>query len=47
MQDYHSFIGEVLIEEEQLKKRVKELGEDISRDYHGKEILAICILGAV
>ena len=44
MQDYHSFIGEVLIEEEQLKKRVKELGEDISRDYHGKEILAICIL---
>lgn len=44
MQDYHSFIGEVLIEEEQLKKRVKELGDDISRDYRGKEILAICIL---
>lgn len=44
MQDYHSFISEVLIEEEQLKKRVKELGDDISRDYRGKEILAICIL---
>lgn len=44
MRDYHSFLAEILIEEEQLKKRVKELGEEISRDYEGKEILAICIL---
>ncbi len=44
MQDYQSFIGEVLIEEDELKTRIRELGEEISRDYAGKEILAICIL---
>jgi len=44
MQDYHSFLAEILIPEDQLKKRVKELGGEISRDYEDKEILAICIL---
>ena len=44
MQDYHSFLEEVLITEEQLQKRVHELGMEISRDYEGKKILAICIL---
>lgn len=44
MQDYQSFLAEVLIPEEELKKRVKELGEEISRDYEGQKILAICIL---
>ena len=44
MQDYHSFIAEVLIDEGEIKSRTKELGEEISRDYAGKEILAICIL---
>lgn len=44
MQDYHSFIAEILIEEDELKSRIKELGEEISQDYAGKEILAICIL---
>lgn len=44
MQDYRSFIEDVLISEEQLKARIKEMGEEISRDYAGKEILAICIL---
>jgi len=44
MQDYHLFISEILITEDQLKARIKELGEQISRDYEGKEILAICIL---
>ncbi len=44
MQDYHEFIDEILIEEAQLKKRIQELGKEISRDYDGKEILAICIL---
>jgi len=44
MQDYHSFLAEILIPEDQLKARVKELGEEISRDYDGKEIMAICIL---
>ncbi len=44
MQDYHSFLAEILIPEEDLKNRVRELGEEISRDYAGKRILAICIL---
>ncbi len=44
MQDYHSFLSEILISEDVLKSRIRELGEEISRDYNGKEILAICIL---
>lgn len=44
MQDYHTFIAEVLIDEDDLKARIQELGEEISRDYAGKQILAICIL---
>lgn len=44
MQDYHSFLEEILIPEAELKTRVRELGEQISKDYAGKKILAICIL---
>lgn len=44
MEDYKNFIEEVLIPEDALKKRVKQLGEEISQDYAGKSILAICIL---
>lgn len=40
--------GEIMISEDALKKRIKELGEEMSRDYEGKEVLAIGILkGAV
>ncbi|HWQ78245.1 MAG TPA: hypoxanthine phosphoribosyltransferase [Anaerovoracaceae bacterium] len=40
--------GKIMITEEQLKQRVKELGQQISEDYKGKEILFIGILrGAV
>jgi len=44
MQDYHAFLAEILIPEDELKNRVRELGEEISRDYADKNILAICIL---
>lgn len=44
MQDYHLFLDEILIPEEALKQRVQQLGQEISRDYAGKKILAICIL---
>lgn len=38
----------VLISEEELKKRIKELGDTITKDYEGKEIHLICVLkGAV
>ncbi|MBG0770676.1 MAG: hypoxanthine phosphoribosyltransferase [Anaerolineaceae bacterium] len=44
MKAYHSFLAEVLIPEQELKARIAQLGAEISRDYTGKEILAICIL---
>lgn len=44
MQDYRSFLAEVLVTREQLYKRIAELGQEISRDYLGQEVLLICIL---
>ena len=44
MQDYHEFLQEILISEETLQNRIAELGEEISRDYKGKNIHLICIL---
>ena len=38
----------VILSEETIQKRVKELGEEITRDYQGKEPVVICMLkGAV
>ena len=37
-------LAEVLIDEETLQRRIKELGAEISRDYAGEEILFIYIL---
>jgi len=37
-------IQEVLFSEEQLKKRVEELGKQIQQDYAGKEIMLIAVL---
>lgn len=34
----------VLISEEEIDKRIRELGEQISRDYSGKQIHMICVL---
>jgi hypoxanthine phosphoribosyltransferase len=44
IQDYHDFLGEVLIDEETLQRRIAELGAEISRDYAGEDLLLICIL---
>ena len=44
MQDYREFLQEILISEEQLQDRVRELGAEISRDYRGLDPLLICIL---
>ena len=41
-------IGEVLITEKEIRKKVKELGKKISRDYEGKDLVLVCVLrGAV
>jgi hypoxanthine phosphoribosyltransferase len=41
-------IGEVLVEAEDLQRRVRELGDEISADYAGKDLVMIGILkGAV
>lgn len=43
-QDYHEFLAEVLIDEKRLQNRIAELGQEISRDYAGEDLLLICIL---
>lgn len=40
----HDDIKSVLVSEDQLKARVKELGEQISKDYAGKDLLLVSIL---
>lgn len=44
MQDYHEFLGEILIPQDALQARIRQLGEQISRDFAGQELLAVCIL---
>jgi hypoxanthine phosphoribosyltransferase len=40
--------GEILVQPDDLQRRVSELGEEITRDYAGKDLLMICVLkGAV
>lgn len=43
-ESYKDFLAEVLVSEEQLTRRVKELGEEISADYAGQDILLVCVL---
>jgi hypoxanthine phosphoribosyltransferase len=41
-------VGEVLVDAESLQRRVRELGEEISRDYTGRSLLLVGVLkGAV
>jgi hypoxanthine phosphoribosyltransferase len=44
MQDYRDFLAEILIDEKTLQVRIKELAEEINRDYKDKDLLLICIL---
>ncbi|MCS7260887.1 MAG: hypoxanthine phosphoribosyltransferase [Anaerolineae bacterium] len=37
-------IARVLITEEELRRRTRELGQQISRDYQGKDLHLICVL---
>ena len=41
-------IGEILVSEEQLATRIREMGADVTRDYRDKDLLLLGILkGAV
>jgi hypoxanthine phosphoribosyltransferase len=44
VQDYHEFLEEILIAEEELQERIQELGQEISHDYAGEDLLLVCIL---
>ncbi len=44
MEDYKNFLKEILIDENALQERIEELGEEIAKDYEGKELLMVCIL---
>ncbi len=44
MADLEKDIAKILITREQLQKRTGELGDAISRDYAGKDLLLVCIL---
>lgn len=45
IQDYHEFLAEVLITEDELQRRIRELGEEISADYRNEDkLLLVCIL---
>ena len=34
----------IMITEEEIEKRTQELGEQISRDYAGKQVHMVCVL---
>ncbi len=44
MQDYREFLAEVIVSETDLQQRRSELAGEISRDYHGQDLLLVCIL---
>jgi hypoxanthine phosphoribosyltransferase len=44
VQDYREYLSKVLVTEQAIRQRVRELGAQITQDYAGKELLVICIL---
>lgn len=42
--DYQHYLKEILIPEDRLQERIREMGAEISRDYEGQDLLMICIL---
>ena len=41
MRDYREFLESVLISEQELQRRIRELGAEISRDYQDSDLLLI------
>jgi hypoxanthine phosphoribosyltransferase len=44
MQDYREFLDQVIASEQDLQRRVRELGSQISKDFAGKDLLVVCVL---
>ena len=44
MYSYKDVLAEVLIDEETLQNRIKELADEICRDYKGKDLVLVCFL---
>ena len=44
MLDCQDVLHEILVPEDKLQARIRELGAEISRDYAGKDLLLLCIL---
>ena len=44
MMECYNDVERVLISKDELEARVATLGQEITRDYHGKELLMVCIL---
>jgi hypoxanthine phosphoribosyltransferase len=44
MQPYKDILAEILIDENELQARIRELGAEISQDYQDGNLLLICIL---
>jgi hypoxanthine phosphoribosyltransferase len=44
MSDVDDVVGEILLDKETVKQRVVELGQAISSDYKGKDLVLVCVL---
>jgi hypoxanthine phosphoribosyltransferase len=44
MMEKELIFGEIMISEDEIQKRISELGKEISKDYDGETILTICVL---
>ncbi len=44
VQDYREYLSKVLVTEQEIRQRVRELGAQVTQDYAGRELLVICIL---
>lgn len=44
MNELHPHISKVLISQEEIQTRIKELGQAITRHYRGEELVIVCIL---
>jgi len=37
-------LGEIIINEEEIRDKIREIGSQISKDYAGKDLVLVCVL---